>query len=943
MTNQEQATQSFKFNFNNTVKMDTSFIENNTILQTNAMQFPSFTKTITKGKQTEEIKPDLKQQHNIFGNKTQVTKSREPSLFQFIIDDCKLIDEPKFSNPHMLMNVHKLLPDLSLYLQIGLKTIAILDSQMNILSQSHVFGENANGIHGIKGNILKQNAQQYCTVMHKGVIYVQMFNDIYFIQNESLKHLCQIPVTRGTNFMQFNQFSSQKGGIFSFDDQLYIQNQEQIYLYNNGKFKFIKNLQNDDGLTQYFDFYQFGNNLFCFRFNKVYRVHTDLQLVQILTTHCEFEILCVQGGIILISLLQTNEIIAINMITDEVKNFSDVYGEQKALEIAHRINSSRANYQSGQGFEIHLVFPTEIQQLFSLGECGLQLRVELQKQIFGEQFPEKCRVEFEKYMKSQMTEAYIHETIALIKPVREDWKALEEKYTGMVVVEEKEKYLHDCQLLNVMKLAPNLDVYMAVEDGFIHIIDKDRKILHQIKVDYDYYVGKQFSNPDQKPFQSLVSNFVNNIIFHKGSMYVQAFNKVYRIHNTKTELVACLPYLNLDYFKAYPQSVGSDSQHLVLCNELQQQYILNNSKFKLNIVSSLICFNFCGYCCNYDKEMQYIMFSEFGQDKLVFDYELCYKTQSVHIISFCSSGILVMNSEYFETVCVFNMVTQQIKELKEDNRFSKNNIYNNVELGVAGLQLKKEIIVELFGEEAIYKIQEAYENFYKTQTSQYPELENELNSLIGLVKEFPEHNTKTELSCREISKPLEQRSILQKCQLMNVVKLKSDYNIYLAIEDNNMYIFDDQRRIYGQYQVDYDMYAGIYDAKYFTYGRDDHKAHIAIQYNATICNGEIYVRRFKSVYKVSNKQLIFLANIPYCGMEDNDLLDCMLYAYQNKLYAFTKHKVYELVVENNNYIFCDRYSMQHLQYFNFCDQMLIYDTNTKQMFVHGCFQKMILK
>ncbi|CAL6038923.1 Conserved_hypothetical protein [Hexamita inflata] len=623
-----------------------------------------------------------------------------------------------------------------------------------------------------------------------------------------------------------------------------------------------------------------------------------------------------------------DEIIAINMLTDKVKKFSDVYGKQKAKEITRRINSSRTNQQISNSFEIHIA---EIQQLFCLGECGLQLRVEIQKQIFGEEFPEKCRVEFEKYMKSQMTETYINETIALIKPVREDWKALEEKYTGMAMVEEKEKYLHDCQLLNVMKLAPNLDVYMAVEDGFIHIIDKDRKILHQIEVDYDYYVGKQFSNTDQKQIsQSLVHNYVNNITFFNGSMYVQAFNKVYRIHNMKTELAGTIPYLNLDYFKAYPQSVGSDSQHLIVYSDLQRQYILNNNKFKFNKYISLQYFSFCGYSCNWGE--QSIVFSKFGQ---VLEYDNTYfQIKHVSKISFCSSGILVINTENYEIVYVLNIVTQQIQKLYNDLRFSKRNIGDNIELGIAGIQLKQQIIVELFGKDSILQIEQAFKNYYEMNTSQYPQLERELTSFVSFAKDHmsPQFKMNIKISQCQNNKPKYNRYILQKCQLMNVVKLKSNYDIYMAIEDNHIYIFDEKRRLIGKYQVDYNMYAGIYKEKQYQKG---HNISYACQYNVTICDGEIYVRRFESVYKVHNNKLLFQANIPY--QTENEMLKSILFSYDNKLYAICNRIIYKLTYYNGSYTFCDANdnNMYRKQYFQFCDKFLVIDDHTYQMYVEG--------
>ncbi|CAL6021149.1 Conserved_hypothetical protein [Hexamita inflata] len=972
---ENQAPQAFKFNFNKTVNIDTSFLQNSKQLQDEPKQNLKFTNSnqirneeiklvqteqndVTNNQnQAEKIKePNLFQMkanyqsfqplkfnfniieytkpNDLIGDQRQAGKIKEPNLFQLMINNCQ--PEIKQIDPHFLMNVHKIFPDLDLYLQIGLKTIAILDSQMKKLSETPIFGENMNGI---QGDILKQNTQQYCTVMHQGIIYIQIFNDIYFVQNQSLQHLCQIPAINGIYQSSNDQSPSQRSQLFAINNQLYLSCLEQLYIYNNGKFKFVQEIVNYQVNQQPHDyFYQFGNNVFCLKSNQVFRVHANLQFTSILKTHIELEILCVQGGIIILSLLSQflviGEIIVINMLTDEVKHFKDVYGEQQALEIAHKINSSRAHYQKEK--EQSNLLPTEIQQLFCLGEYGLQLNTEVQKQIFGEEFPEKCKDEFEKFMKSQMTQTYINEMVKFVKPIREDWKALEEKYAGMAVVDEQqEKYLHDCQLLNVMKLAPNLDVYMAVEDCNIHIINKEKKILHQIKVDFDYYVGKQFKVTQSNPlktarFQNLIHNFVNNITFHNGSMYLQAFDKVYKIHNMKTESVATLPYLNLDYFKMYPQSLGSNSQHLVVNGDLEKQYILNNGKFKLNKYSSLQSYNFCGYCCDWDEIHQSITFRiENDEEKvkhiLYNDYD--YDDKLVQI-SFFSSGILILSSSAFETVYVLNSVTQHFKKLQRDTRFSNNSIYDNIELGVAGIQLKNEILTELFGQESILKIKEAYENYYFMNTNQYPELKNELNYYICLAKgQIPREHQTVELIQSQIDKPILQNSILQKCQLMNVVKIKSNYNIYLAIEDNNMYIIDDQRRIYGQYQVDYDMYAGIVQ----NYERGPSYAY---QYNATICNGEIYVTKFDQVYKVHNQLLLFIAKIP-CDSQ----CECILYSQNNQLFAINDGIQYQLINSNQFISIKNQYSINNW-YYQFCDKLLLYEQEQKlQVQGHINYQK----
>ncbi|CAL6017086.1 Conserved_hypothetical protein [Hexamita inflata] len=832
----------------------------------------------------------------------------------------------------MLMNVLKLYPDLNLFLQVSQRKIRILNQNYEVLNEVQIVPEDEKAYnHHVfsQGYILAQNGQQYHLVLHKGVVYVQVLNNFYTLQSSTLKHLCEVPSIDGRG-------SGLRGEIFSMNNQLYAFSDNSFFVFNNNKFKYYKDLPHR---SQQHYFCQFNDNVFCIEQYSVSRVLPDLQLEELFEGISELDILCSGGGTIVVNAKRTNQVAVIDMITFEVKAYDE--GEQENKQdvkmwekLQNIIDKAQRKYQALTDSFIGENEPkyhqprelNEFQKILEFGECGLQLRVELQKQIFGEEFPEKCRVEFEKYMKSQMTEAYIHETIALIKPVREDWKELEEKYTEMAVVEEKEKYLHDCQLLNVMKLAPNLDVYMAVEDGFIHIIDKDRKILHQIKVDFDYYMGKKQSNENQSKYQGLTCNLQQYPVIFAGTIYFQAFNKVYKINsNLQLELVASLPYVDLNYFKDHPQSMFECLDALGINREYQGYYLLNNNKFKFLDLMGSFDFMFVKQNIRWYIETQNVLYSKcvngnYKEIKLIQDTKGCQQ------VSFCQSGILIIYSDYCSIVFVIDFINGKYKELHNDMRFCQENIYNHIQLGPAGIQLKDEIIIELFDRDLLDQIKHSYDNYLEQSIQKTPELCNILNSLIESASTSTgiKYDNLNIVKKQDIDQ-FESRERMQDFQLMNIVKLKSDFDLYLTVEDDYIFIVDSDRNIYEQYQVNYELYSGFVNDKYF-----NNKKHIFFYGNevtATICKGEIYIRKFESVFKIHNKSVVFVAAIPGYNCNSKKLFNAGLFCHNDELFAFT-HSGNIFKLENDHFVF---HSNDDKYFYQFCDKVFTYDYCSNQI------------
>ncbi|CAL6016986.1 Conserved_hypothetical protein [Hexamita inflata] len=372
----------------------------------------------------------------------------------------------------MLMNVIKLYPDLNLYLQIGQRVIRIFDENQNILKELNIvptkIKQYSQNLYQ-QGYILAQNGQQYHSLVHKGQIYVQIFNNFYFLKDNTLQRLCAVPSVD-------NSMDALRGELFSLNNELYAFNGGSYFVFNNNKFKYLKDLYHVKGQTVN-HFCQFGNNVYCIQPFGIEFVNQNLSFDEIYTADNELDILCVSGGIIVVAEKGTDVIIAVNMLTKQVQFLEDELKPKVFKKYLQIVEKSQRKYQSLTASFIPLEDESnhprklnDFQQLFCFGQCGLELKAEVQKELFGEDFPAQCKAEFDKHMRAQMNAQYIDETMKFVKTVREDWKQIEEdlKNGSEKVKEKKEQYLHDCQLQQrycqnqIYILLQKMDIYILL-------------------------------------------------------------------------------------------------------------------------------------------------------------------------------------------------------------------------------------------------------------------------------------------------------------------------------------------------------------------------------------------------------------------------------------------------------------------------------------------------
>ncbi|CAL6014704.1 Conserved_hypothetical protein [Hexamita inflata] len=825
----------------------------------------------------------------------------------------------------MLMNVLKCYPDEDLFLQVGQRVIRVFDGQMQVKKEFPIIPQDPKQYdHHIycQGYILAQNGQQYHTVINDGIIYVQILHAIYILEDLTLKFLCDFPSTSG-------QTSGLRGEIFSLNNKLYAFNHGSFFVYENNKFKFYKHVLHFDfqNRMQQYIFCSFAENLFCITQYTINRVHDDLSFEVLYQGASELEYLIPEGGIIMMAPRNSEDVVAINMLSFQVidlqrdrpdiaKKFVDIvkksHKDFSALTASY-IKESEEIYNKPRKLNA-------IQQLFYFGDCGLQLKPEYQKLLFGEDFPELCKQKYNAFMKTKINARYVQETMKFLKEVKSDIS-----YECDPEPQITEKYLHKCQLLNVMKLSPKLDVYMAVEDGFIHIIDYDMKVLHQIEVDFDYYAGSvQFSDPQRK--QGLTKILTQNAVIFKEDVYFQVFNQIYKLSRQQLNFVSQLPYSSNEIFETNPQSLccSCNSIEIKIGRPVDRHsvYKLHNNQLKYSSMVGAFEYQFAGHTVLwYEMEQKLCIIQNSLEKDLVIPPQSC-------TISFCQSGIIILLTCYCQNIYVVDCINGRIKELVDDFRFCEENILNYVALGGAGIQLKDEILVELFDADFPAQIRRVYDEYLEKCVQEYPGLGVQLNQLIESAKDQLPQDYESRLNVIPETKIAKKPKleILNDFQLMNVVKLRADLDLYLAVEDNYIYIVNQEQKIFGKYWVNYDMYPGYHSEKYY---EGQLISNFSCQYQSIIFNGEIYIQKFECVYKICNNKLVFVASIPGYNQKAVKIsvyFNSGLYVHDNQLFAFTDSgNVFKLQDKQFVYQFND-----DKRYYQFCDQVIAYDRCSNQ-------------
>ncbi|CAL5973863.1 Conserved_hypothetical protein [Hexamita inflata] len=259
-----------------------------------------------------------------------------------------------------------------------------------------------------------------------------------------------------------------------------------------------------------------------------------------------------------------------------------------------------------------------------------------------------------------------------------------------------QKYLGEWQLMNLIKpLHSNL--YICFEDGYIHIIDQQMKIIDQIPINIQMYSGCQKhyirryyrQTYDVNPCQPVISN---------GKVYFAESGQLYVLQNLQLKYIADIPNSNQS---SQIFSLKCD----LFCKTDDSMYILKDNKFELMN-------EHLGPESRVYQFLDIVLVNDY--DSFIYNEDMTRTEIDLNKnIIFFQGGVCIQNT-YLNMYKYINLLTLgQLK--KEQPSYNK---LSNLKLTLSGTQ-SKQLPNALFDKEFESKVLERYYRYMKErQTAQ---------------------------------------------------------------------------------------------------------------------------------------------------------------------------------------------------------------------------------
>ncbi|CAL5971409.1 Conserved_hypothetical protein [Hexamita inflata] len=375
------------------------------------------------------------------------------------------------------------------------------------------------------------------------------------------------------------------------------------------------------------------------------------------------------------------------------------------------------------------------------------------------------------------------------------------------------------------------DTYLFIKDKWYYLINKQQQVL-----------GVERYKFEEQPIKSLKYDDKNYILTNNQIIEVKLTDKI--IEGNKQIKYQLIQTHKFIYAQDFYISNGS-----FYINDDGKLFIQNNSKYKMIDYTSKISFQYCQNIYQVDK-------LDFDNNfNILFHLEnnntnrIIKQYQSCKLILQCDA-ILVLQNES-NALELFDMINEKIVTSK----INIEQIDDILELGITGLKLKDNILKEYFGEKYPQETLNHYNEFQK----------------------FQSFNTNQQLK------------ILDKCQLMHVFKPFMFIDLYTVIEDNNLFIIDQEMNILKQISINCEIYSG--------YIKEEQNANESIIFEGffhqlILCKGVLYIQVCDQIFKLQDKQFVFVFEIPDFNRINVHAYYSSLYSTENELFVKNKYDTF---------------------------------------------------
>ncbi|CAL6041652.1 Conserved_hypothetical protein [Hexamita inflata] len=532
-------------------------------------------------------------------------------------------------------------------------------------------------------HFLDPNIEYNQIALSNDSIYFLFDQDLYQINSQAqVIQLCTVPFST-VMFIPFQQ-------LFSLNNNLYFANESNLFVYNNLKFKFCKFIKGK--------YVKIIDRVFIVNFQLLSGLKHQNTIVELKE---DLMIDYLEG------LNFTRQVIQFEVINDCVVA-RDAENNQVTyiidlIEDKYKICQESINYSCDQSY----------QEIYDLNRDNTDINTDkinlfTQKMLLRHYSSEKYQ--------------------SLVKSLLEQHN-VEINFPTPFSTQHNE-ILHQAQLINVVKLLPDANIYITIEDNFIYVVDNNQVILDKIAVDFDFYCGRpNINNPSGPP--AVFSYRLYQPVICKGEIYVLVFDSLYKLFDLKMQFVAKIPNFSqrnnsalVNRFFSYNDKIYAHDFNF----DQSTLYYLEGFEFvKCKDFNTSFDIHFINFC-----NLVNIWYQE--SDILKLDNEL--NTTSIceinvdDLIYVNAKGILIAFTSDFKSIKILNLLDQTVSVIP-NSIYCNNQILNSpLVLGRCGLQLNEKLLQQLVGCEFISKQRQVFEEYINNQILTNQEYQYQIEQIL---------------------------------------------------------------------------------------------------------------------------------------------------------------------------------------------------------------------
>ncbi|CAL6024202.1 Conserved_hypothetical protein [Hexamita inflata] len=449
------------------------------------------------------------------------------------------------------------------------------------------------------------------------------------------------------------------------------------------------------------------------------------------------------------------------------------------------------------------------------------------------------------------------------------------------------------KLMNAFRPYPNIDIYISICNKQLSLINSTGFIIGKSQINYDLYPG--YKNPQYNSGKQCINEgYLYKPVICKGKIYIQVFERVYSIKNCALQLEATIPDFNM-YAGRYVVDANYCSlfvidDDLYALNFNERVYVLNNDKFKF-------VKHMHGQAHQFYNKVYLVrpflnLIQQIGSNlQPVHNFELNAGISQQFIFGeilavVTQKPVQAYSKTMITELHVINIFDNSHKVIEFSKQYQK--LGDQLVLGSVGLQLKDEILNTLYQGTDKYsvQIQREYQQFINRQINTFPQYSHEVNKVLNLFQSnFPnlllqQYNQQKNMQQRRV---VQYYNILNNVQLLNLVTLTQFKDIFAVVEDNFIYIINQQKQVIKQIEVDYNVYQGVKQAS-ICYGNEV-QIHAQL-HNVVFCANKVYLQYYNKILELTpNLELKYAFIIPDLNMNTQESFICRLFTLNNQLYV----------------------------------------------------------